>query len=51
MRDAARRYRNVHVPLLDARGTVVGGMMVVRDVTESEALRHAIEAQEVTDPC
>jgi len=46
VRDAARRYRNVHVPLRDARGAVVGGMMVVRDVTESDALRHAVDAQQ-----
>jgi PAS domain S-box-containing protein len=46
VRDAARRYRNVHVPLRDARGTVVGGMMVVRDVTESEALHHAVETKQ-----
>jgi PAS domain S-box-containing protein len=44
-RDPARLYRNVHVPLLDARGTVLGGMMVVRDVTEPEALRREFEAQ------
>ncbi|HEX5621613.1 MAG TPA: PAS domain S-box protein [Solirubrobacteraceae bacterium] len=46
LRDSARRYRNVHVPLRDVRGAVVGGMMVVRDVTESEGLRHAVEAQQ-----
>ena len=44
VRDAARRYRNVHVPVRDARGAVVGGMMVVRDVTEADALRSAVEA-------
>ncbi len=32
--------------LRDARGAVVGGMMVVRDVTESEALRSAVEARQ-----
>jgi PAS domain S-box-containing protein len=46
VRDAARRYRNVNVPLRDARGAVVGGMMLVRDVTESDALRTAVEAQQ-----
>jgi PAS domain S-box-containing protein len=46
MRDGARRYRTVHVPLRDARGAVVGGMMVIRDVTEADALRSAVEAQQ-----
>ncbi len=45
LRDPSRLYRNVHVPVRDARGAIVGGMMVVRDVTESEALRRASEAQ------
>jgi PAS domain S-box-containing protein len=45
LRDPSRLYRNVHVPVRDARGAIVGGMMVVRDVTDSEALRRASEAQ------
>jgi PAS domain S-box-containing protein len=45
LRDPARLYRNVHVPVRDARGAIVGGMMVVRDVTGSEALRRESEAQ------
>jgi PAS domain S-box-containing protein len=45
LRDPARLYRNVHVPLRDARGAIVGGMMVVRDVTATEALRREFEAQ------
>jgi PAS domain S-box-containing protein len=46
LRDAARRYRNVHVPLRDRRGAVVGGMMVVRDVTDAEALRAQLDIQQ-----
>ncbi len=38
-------YRNVHVPLRDARGALVGGMLVSRDVTAPEALRREVEAQ------
>jgi PAS domain S-box-containing protein len=45
LRDPARLYRNVHVPVRDTRGAVVGGMMVVRDVTAPEALRREFEAQ------
>jgi PAS domain S-box-containing protein len=45
LRDSARRYRNAHVPVRDGRGTVVGGMIVVRDITEGEALRHEVESQ------
>ncbi len=45
VREAGRVYRNVHVPLRDARGAVVGGMLVSRDVTAPEALRRDVEAQ------
>jgi PAS domain S-box-containing protein len=40
-----RRYRVGHSPLRDARGTVVGGMAVSRDVTGPESARRELEAQ------
>lgn len=44
VRDTGRGYRAAHVPLPDARGAIVGGMLVVRDVTASERLRREAEA-------
>jgi PAS domain S-box-containing protein len=43
-RDRSRLYRAAHHPLLDAAGTVVGGMVLVRDMTASEQLRRDGEA-------
>jgi PAS domain S-box-containing protein len=45
IRDGVRQYRVVHAPLRDARGTVVGGLAVTRDVTAPESLRRELEAQ------
>ena len=44
MRNASRRFRAAHHPLLDATGAVAGGMIVLRDVTASEQLRREAEA-------
>jgi PAS domain S-box-containing protein len=43
-RDPSRRYRAAHHPLLDASGAVVGGLLVVRDITASERLRREADA-------
>jgi PAS domain S-box-containing protein len=45
VRETGRVFRNVHVPLRDSRGAVVGGMLVSRDVTGPESLRRELEAQ------
>ena len=37
-RDRSRRYRAVHRPLVDPAGDVVGGLLVVRDITAAEQL-------------
>ena len=38
-RDRSRRYRAVHRPLLGSSGAVVGGLLVVRDITAAEQVR------------
>jgi PAS domain S-box-containing protein len=45
VRDGPREYRVAHGPLREARGTVVGGMAVMCDVTAPEATRRELEAQ------
>jgi PAS domain S-box-containing protein len=43
-RDPGRRYRAAHHPLRDGSGAVIGGMLLLRDITGSEQLRREAEA-------
>jgi PAS domain S-box-containing protein len=44
VRDPSRWYRATYGPMLDGRGAIAAGMIVVRDVTASERLRREAEA-------
>jgi PAS domain S-box-containing protein len=44
VRDPGRRYHATYQPMRDARGAVVGGMIVARDITDSEQLQREAEA-------
>jgi PAS domain S-box-containing protein len=44
VRDPGRRYHATYQPMRDARGAVVGGMIVAHDVTASEQLQREAEA-------